>query len=350
MSSIVTASVALQNALPSAASVGLAGQLTRYQQLRREEKRLRARVDYLERQMALKGPLAVDVDLATLLQEERAKLATLRDALVEQEEHLDTIQAVPEAQRDAITAAQLEQVVSDLRAKREQLWILQGNIDFLREKQAKFGLDVPLNLANELKLAQQDLEKVQAAIAQLEEKLEKTYQLDPRAIADLDTMEASKLGELASHLVSKKEILERTEAQQRQQQREAAAAQERAAAAAPYEAMVLELLAALRKAAYPHPQAHVRSNGRGEWKLASSGNQFAGVGVSLECDGEGNPVRFRCLRRNELGHHVGESVAELSRPALMSALKGLWKPKQWWQFWRVSPPLWIDVPVDKLEE
>ncbi len=125
------------------ASMALSQQLAQYQQLRREEKKLRARVGYLEKQAALKGPLAVEVDLALLLQEEKAELETLRQTLASQEEQLEHLQALPAEERTAIEAEQLEQLVSDLRAKREQLRIIQDNVNFLEEKQAQFGFDVP---------------------------------------------------------------------------------------------------------------------------------------------------------------------------------------------------------------
>lgn len=310
------------------ASMALSQQLAQYQQLRREEKKLRARVGYLEKQAALKGPLAVEVDLALLLQEEKAELETLRQTLASQEEQLEHLQALPAEERTAIEAEQLEQLVSDLRAKREQLRIIQDNVNFLEEKQAQFGFDVPLNLANELKLARENLAKVQAQLQALEKILKEGWKLDPAQLENLDTMDEPQMRKLALQVVNRIEAEEREQAEQRLK-----------AAAAKYDALVLATLEELRKAVYPDPDGHVRSINEAEWKLYFTGS-FGGVSVRLEFDRTGNPVYWRCTRYHHDGRVIGERRADLPRDDLIAALRALhWKAKKWWQFWYKPPAL-----------
>jgi hypothetical protein len=311
------------------ASLALSQQLAKYQQLRREEKKLRTRVGYLEKQAALKGPLAVEVNLAMLLQEEKAELETLRQTLASQEEQLEHLQSLPVEQRTTIEAEQLEQLVSDLQAKRVQLRIHQDNVNFLEEKQAQYGLDVPLNLANELKLARENLEKLQAQLQTLEKTLKEVWKLDPAQIENLDTMDEPQMRKLALQIVNRIETQEREQAEQRHQ-----------AAAEKYEALVLATLEELRKAAYPAPDGHVRRVAHEtEWKLSFTGT-FGGVSVSLEFDRGGNPVYFRCKRYQHDGRVASEKQADLSRDDLIGALRALhWKEKKWWQWWYKPPAL-----------
>jgi hypothetical protein len=223
----------------------------------------------------------------------------------------------------------VRQLLSDLRAKREHLRILQDNVNFLEEKQAQFGFDLPLNLANELKLARENVEKVQAQLQTLEKILKEVWKLDPAQIENLDAMDEPQMRKLAL------QVVKRTEAQEHEQ-----AEQRRKAAVEKYDALVSATLEELRTAVYPDPDCQMkRVAHEAEWKLSFIGT-FGGVSVSLEFDRTGNPGYFRCKRYQHDGRVASERRADLSRDDLIAALMALnWKEKKWWQFWYKPPAL-----------
>jgi len=310
----------------SLASVMLTEQLTKYQQLRREEKKLRGRVEFLEKQAALHGFLQAKVDAATLLQEEKSQLEALREEVEQQEDRLKKLEELPPAQRTDIEAEHLEQLLSDLKAKREQLRIYQGNLHYLEEKQAQLGLEARVDLANELKLTQAALEKVREQWQQLEKTLKAAWQFDPSTVPDFDALEAKQIKSLAKEIIARHEAQTQAQTQARME-----------SAAQKYHELVVAELETLRQAAYPDPNCQVTdklpSAGKAEWKLFCVGS-FGGVTVTVEFDHNGQSAHFKCVRHLHDGSVGDESDADLSRAALREALQALHqKNKKWWQWW-----------------
>jgi hypothetical protein len=183
-------------------------------------------------------------------------------------------------------------------------------------------------LANELKLARENLEKVQAQLQTLEKTLKEAWKLDPAQIENLDAMDEPQMRKLAL------QVVKRTEAQEHEQ-----AEQRRKAAVEKYGALALTTLEELRMVAYPDPDSRVRGVNEIEWRIYFTGS-FGGVSVRLEFDRTGNPNYWRCTRYHHDGRVVGESRADLPRDDLIAALRALhWKGKKWWQFWHKPPAL-----------
>lgn len=315
------------------ASVMLTEQLTKYQLLRREEKKLRGRVEFLEKQAALRGFLqaqvdAATVDAATLLQEEKSQLEALREEVEQQEDQLKKLEELSPAQRTNLEIEHLEQLLSDLKAKRAQLRIYHSNLLYLEEKQAQLGLEARVDLANELKLTQTELEKIRVQRQQLENTLKAAWQFDPNTVPDFDALEAKQIKTLA------KEILARHQAQA-----EAQIQARLESAAQKYHDLVVAELEALRQTAYADSTCQVTDKlpktDIVEWKLTCVGS-FGGVTVSVEFDPaeRGDPAHFKCVRYLHDGRIGGQSNAGFSRTALREALQALHqKNKKWWQWW-----------------
>lgn len=308
------------------ASLMLAEQLTQYQRLRREEKALRERVDFLEQQAALQGPLRVEVDVALLLKKEKAQLEALRETVQQNEAQLIQLEELPPAQRTNLEIERLEQLLSDLKAKRAQLRIYQSNLLYLEEKQAQLGVEARVDLANELKLTQAGLEKVKNQRQQLENALKAAWQFDPNTVPDFDALEANQIKALA------KEILARHQAQaQAQTQARLESAVQK------YHDLVIAELEALRQTAYADSPCQVTDQlpqtAVAEWKLTCVGS-FGGVTVTVEFGRDGDPAHFKCVRYFHDGRIGGALNAEFSRAALHEALQALHqKNKKWWQWW-----------------
>ncbi|MDN3668258.1 hypothetical protein QWY93_02800 [Echinicola jeungdonensis] len=298
--------------------------MAKYQQLRLEEKKLRERVDYLEKQVALKGPLAVEVDLAMLLKEESNKLASLRQSLDAKEKELVKLQDLPEENRSTIQTERLEQLISDLRAKEEQALILQDNINFLEEKQAQFGIDVQLNLSNELKLARESLEKVQNQLKALKTELVNQWHFDPGQMEDFDSLAQEKILELAAKLVDRRE-------KELEMQRKTVGDQ--------YNAMITDTLEELRKAVFSGAGNEVIRKSPTEWEIKIRGS-FGGVSVSFNFNHNNQPSSLICTHRHHDGHTLAKRSTDLSRQNLIRLFMDIfWKKKKWWHFWHTTPTL-----------
>lgn len=307
-------------------SLRLAQELKQYQQLRGQEKKLRGRVEYLEKQAARHGQLNVPVDVALLLQEEREKLTALRQELALQEEQLASLAALPAEQRSTIEAEQLEQLLSDLKIKREQARLIQGNLNFLEEKEAQFGVNTRVDLANELRLTQEELERVRLELSQLEKKLKALWQLDPGAIPDFDLLDDAQIKKLAREIISQRETTEREQARKN-----------KAAFVEKYETVVTTALNELRESLNAGSSYRVSSQfgatGEAVWKLSTVGS-FDGIEVELAFDCRSNPLHFQCTRFNHDHQVVSQLQAELTRASLVETLKALHQKKNpWWKFW-----------------
>lgn len=308
------------------ASLMLAEQLTQYQRLRREEKALRERVDFLEQQAALQGPLRVEVEVALLLKKEKAQLEALREAVQQNEAQLTQLEELPPAQRTNLEIERLEQLLSDLQAKRAQLRIYQSNLLYLEEKQAQLGLEARVDLANELKLTQAALEKVKNQRQQLENALKAAWQFDPNTVPDFDALEAQQIKALAKEILARQQAQARAQTQARLE-----------SAAQKYHDLVVAELETLRQTAYADSPCQVTDKPPttevAEWKLTCVGS-YGGVTVAVEFGRDGDPAHFKCVRYFHDGRMSGALNAEFSRAALREALQALHqKNKKWWQWW-----------------
>jgi hypothetical protein len=335
----------------------LAQQLSEYIELRDEERGLRGRVGFLEKKAAQYGPLRLDVDLAMLLEEEQTELGKIRRELELLESQLQTHTDIPFEQRTEITASRLEQLLSDVTAKREQLLTYQDNINYLEEKQAKLGLGTGVDLVNELKLTRERLNFVKSQLFVLEQQIEADWGVELGSIQELTTMSIKEIRAFAHQIVEQKERPER--------ERKAAAVQK-------YDELVRNVLQELRDTVYRHcslfPFHQSHDNPSGDWEIYLPSNSFfrqTKVEVSLLFDRDGNPVNFQCERNcSQFPQNVLDFLEferypsprypdvtrsaeseNLSRESLIEALMKLHaseRRRRRWQFWlKPLPDSWL---------
>lgn len=344
----------------------LTQQIAQYRQLRARERRLREEVAVLESQIARFGPLEVPPNKVVDLKEEQAQLEELRGDIDAREQELVQLTALPPDQLTAIQAERLQQVTSDIRAKREQFTILQDNIRFLEEQLSQYGGQYPgVALTNQLKSTRQELNKVQAQLQELEARLKDEWQLEPNEIQLIETMSDQALTEFVAKAVERSEQFKRQRVRNMRAQLFAKAL----TIIAQYDDLVKSVLAELRQATYPTCTVEAHQPGdygishdfdldrdreedltglsfersiykQQQWTIvytASYGAREVQLTVTLNLNAHNNPVGFRCQR---LGAD-GTNSADLSRDALIKALTELHRPqnKPWWQFWRSAPAL-----------
>jgi hypothetical protein len=328
----------------------LAQQLLEYQQLRSRERLLRSRVDFMQKQAALQGPLRVDVDLALALETERGVLQGATEELRERLEALEQLETLPEEKRVDLAADQIEQLVGEIKARREQIRIYQDNVNFLEERRATLGAEGRLDWENELKLVQQDLATVRAELVALKITIEAKWGVDPDAFEGLMGMDAAALKAFATEAAQKAYVQRLERARQRIQ-----------SVADRHSEMVVEVLRELCAAAYPDFECIVptkysafvernmdwrRTLGEAVWNLTFRGT-MGGVTIALPIGTEGEGSRFECeVSSPNDGRLLGSASAELSRGELARALRRLHtRPKAWWQFWRRDPDFPESWPV-----
>lgn len=317
-------SISSRDKSPGYAAINLSQQMAKYQQLRLEEKKLRERVEYLEKQVALKGPMAVEVDLAMLLKKESAELLFLRESLHSQEQELASLENLSKENQSIIQKEQLEQLIADLRAKKEQISILQHNINFLEEKQAQYGIDIPVNLANELKLAKESLSKVQEQLGILKKQLLEEWHYDPAESKNFDSLDKDGLLKLAAQLIKKHE-------QEIEKQHQKAGDQ--------YNPMIMEILEELRNAVFHGSNSKVIRKNALEWEINIAAS-FGGVLVILKFNHKEEARSLEYIHKHHDGHTLNRGFAELSRKSLIETFKSsFWRKKEWWQFWVSAPKL-----------
>ena len=317
----------------------LTQQLVKHNQLREEERKLRARVEFLEQQAASQGPLKLDVNLAMLLKEEKVQLLKTRQQVELQEAELEKLESLPEDERVRLAADRVEQLVSDTKALRGQIRIHQTNVNFLEEKTAQLGLDTRVDLANELATIRRDLERVQSELADLKNRLQREWGIDPDSIKNLDSMDEQKIRAMALEVVSRRDELERV---RKQQQIDAAAKS--------YDQLVLTALEELRGAVYPGPDYSTNRNFSldfdNQWRLPSFEvkwmlsfiGTYGGVSVTLNFDHQYRPTGFSCAFVHPDGKVLKTTPADLTRESLVEALMDLHvKKNPWWRFWSQSP-------------
>ena len=272
-------------------------------------------------------------------------------------------------------AAQLQQLLEDVKAKREELLIYVDNINFLKEKQAQLEQGGSLHVHNELKETEKQLSAVREALRQLEEKLKVDFSVDPSKIENLDTISREEIAEFAVRVVKKQHSaifdeedggVEYDPIQQMVEQaytedylslqkaKRGAELEERRAqeAAGTYGSTVFTVLRELRDAAYP-PSCEVvcprvRFAGNPLWAISQPHTERDTIMVSVELqfDTDCNPVAFEC-RRYRHGYRRRLAQADLSQSGLIAALKVLHRElrppqkKNWWQIW--NPPT---LPAD----
>ena len=327
----------------SEAAHELAQQLEEYRKLREHEKSLRARVEFMRKQAALQGPLRVEVDLALTLEDERTLLEQAQEQLREREGTLERLEFLPKEKRFDLAVDEVERLVSEIKARREQIRIHQDNVNFVEEQKAKLGAEGRLDWENELKLVREDLARVRKELDALKHKLGEKWGIDPDSIEGLEEMGATALRDFASKAALKAQSAKRKQAESRIM-----------CVAEKYDEMVVEVLKELGGAAYPGYQCNVPKTyaariaddstrrrvtlGDAVWNLSFVGS-FGGVSITLPLDSDGEPRRFECqVSRPSDGRLSGNAAADLSREALVGALRQLHtKHRAWWQVWYKPP-------------
>ncbi len=338
----------------------LTTQLSEYWRVRDEERKLRTRVEFLTKQASRYGPLKLEVDLALLLKEENEKLNTIRREIESREEKLRKLESLASDDKKAMASGRLERLVSDIKAKRELISIHQENINFLEEKRAKYGLDTPLDLANELKLIQVEHEKVLSELKQKEQQLKEEWGIEISELKDIDNMDEEQVEAFVSKKVSQKEeVLNR-----RRELLEQRAKEQVCSASEKYDDLVLAVLEEIRSDVYSNdPLCKI---GKGlycersfkdqpkqagfKWEISFVGS-FVKISVFLDFDEKFKLTNFRCVKYDSSGIVTRTIKADLSIESLSSALRELHnrrlpqKGKKWWAFWRKSP----ESPEDSTE-
>lgn len=338
----------------------VATSLLEYRRKRDEERKLRERIHFLEWQAAQQGPLHREVDLVLAIRDVSKSLDGTRQQLAEYEQMLARLEALPESQRVEFGVDEIESLLSEVKAHREQLRIHQNNLHYLEERQAEFGVSARLDIHNALCIERQELEKVVKELADLKLGLLK-WNIDPDAIPNLESMAEQDVRDLVVNAVQ--EVLDARADEAAMRRREAEASL--LAAAEPYDKMVVQILKELGHALYePHGravtkriEAEVPDNrpelgllgvdlkpgrpaqlGEVVWTLSFVGS-FGRVSIALPLDAKGEPGNFTCcVYRLGDGKLKGNATAERSRQALIDALKSLYVTKKsWWQVWCSSP-------------
>jgi len=343
----------------------LVAQLAQLRALRAEEKQLRARVAFLEKQAVVQGPLHREVELALTLEHEQTQLQQLRAELAAQEEELAAPEGVLVDETAQLKAQRLEERLSDLKARREQARLHQGNVLYLEEKLALLGADARLDMVNELKLSREELQRVERKLQSLQTQLLVEWQLTLADLPDLEEMDESQIGEFARRVASKIEELSR-EAFVRLQTEMIQRLDE-------FVSPLLEELRAFTYGLLPRPiaepplaelkavrsdQARFTLDPGGElrrtqppwqlerkvrWRLGLPGTR-ADVAVILDFDHHGHPQCFQCVLFNNDGRIQAQTSAGLDRGALRDALQRLLGVgRHWWEFWkapRILPESW----------
>jgi len=341
----------------------LVAQLANFRTLRAKEKHLRARVAYLEKQAARQGPLHREVNLALSLKGEQAQLQSLRDELAAQEKELEGQENLPVDETVQLKARRLDERISDLQARREQVLLHQSNVHFLEERLAQLGQDARLDFVNELKLSQEELKTVQASLESVQTHLFVEWQLTPADIPRLDEMDEKQIEKFAYEVVIKRETRSREGVMRCM-----------AEGVKRLEEIVTPLLQELRASAYssgkitspsldsgfagirlvrvdsrvssqvpqsggPISNPEWKSEGDVYWGISTPGT-FAGVAVVVEFNQEGRPKGFECLLRGNDSKIGNRASAGLDRDSLRDALKRLLAVrKRPWEFWKSSPNL-----------
>lgn len=316
-------------------------QLIVYSQLRREEQELRTRVAFLEERAVQLGALNVPVDLALLLSEEQKKLEQLRSELETQTDQLKQIAALPPDQRANIEVDTLEQLVSDIKAKQEQVRVYESNLRFLEEKAAKFGIDIRLDLFNELMLTRENLQAVQRQISALEERMKRMWGIEPEVINDVEDLNTEKIRRFAIEKVAHKYETLKKYAQDLSGKMHGLTLKSntiKSFVATKYDNTVSNVLEELNGVFFL--ECEVKRDLALEtpkWQITCVGSQEQLL-VELHFESDFKPAYLACVRYHPNGTKTATVRASLARGDLIRALKELCpvKQKKWWMFWSRS--------------
>jgi hypothetical protein len=337
----------------------LTTQLAKLRSLRNDELRLRAKVAFLEKQAAAQGPLQRKADLVVTLQVEQSELQQLRNELEAQQQQLTASEVLPADAGLHLEAERLDERISDLKSRRQQARLHQGNVHYLEEKLARLGDEASLDLVNELTLCQEELKQVASQLAALHSRLQIEWQLSPADIPNLDEMSERQIKDFALAVVAKREV-----------DSQAVVLRHMSEAIGRFDGTVTALLDDLRVSSYPTGSVRspvtkdgvevnlVRSDGplmKGVdlvvppptwesrenvvWSVREPGS-YRGVDVELTFDAVGLPAKFQC-RRYQSDPKPEQSVSCLvDRDSLKAGLIRVHQTsKAWWEFWRSSPTL-----------
>lgn len=337
----------------------LSQHLAKLRSLRDDEVRLRARVALLEKQAAAQGPLQRKADLAEALRTEQSVLQQLRDELEARQEDVIASEDLPAATSLHLRAEQLDEHISDLKARRQQARLHQRNVLYLEEKLARLGDEATLDIVNELSLCEEELKQVTAQLAALYSRLQIEWQLSPTGLPNLDELNEKQIMDFALGVVARRE-----------RDSHAVVLGHMSDAVSRLDGTVTALLEELRASAYPSASVSspvtkagvqltlVRSDlpppkilelvvrppkwesrERVVWSVRERGS-FMGVEVELDFDAVGQPRRFECRRFVSDPKPEQEVSSKVDRDSLKAALARLHRTaKAWWEFWRATPSL-----------
>jgi riboflavin synthase len=179
-------------------------QLSRYRVLRESEVELRERVHFLERLIAEKGYLQTPVSLGLQLEKEQDELTMLREELGTLIAKLETILDIPVDERTNLDADRLAQLITEVKAKREQESIYRRNIRHLEEMQARLVDAVRIDLFNELHLTRTKLDELHSELGRLERQLWDGWHMDSDTIAAVVRMNSRQIAKFSYDVALRK--------------------------------------------------------------------------------------------------------------------------------------------------
>lgn len=188
--------------------------LTRYKKLCAEEQRLQQVVSKLSRQQAM-GALETPIEIEIKLEQEQAQLREVQATLRQLEQKVGQTQEAWNAMesRDkteeirASYQARVDNMIEGIAQHRENERILIDNIQYLKERQAKYGLEPPTALINELWFTQLLLERTKQERVAIEQQLHEQYHIDSQQLEGITFYKDTELPRLAERLLAQRQAL-----------------------------------------------------------------------------------------------------------------------------------------------
>jgi hypothetical protein len=185
--------------------------LQRYSDMRRQEKQLRQYVSILAGQSANYGLLDVPPQKVIDLQQERERLDRLRAEIAQLEQKLeqelrdyaDAVAAKALEQELRIRQGRIEQLVIDIKYKRQQAEIYERNLRTLEEQQAEMGKNyTPPYIKNHIKMTLREIGRLQVQLRDSEIALQRECGISLERLRGIELQSDQELDVLAETLVA----------------------------------------------------------------------------------------------------------------------------------------------------